>query len=118
MNLLISTTGIIPKIIIFGIIIIILLSIVIVVIQLKKQKPALEESYLTSILNALGTKKNIKSVNLEHQRIQVNVLDTKQIDSKFFTTAKIPAFISGNKITVLFKEHTKEIYSFLISKGA
>jgi phosphotransferase system IIB component len=118
MNLLLSSTGILPYIIMIGIILIVLISIVIIAMKLKNRQPALDENYLKSILDALGSKNNIKKVNLEHQRIQINVLDTKQIDAQFFTTAKIPAFISGNKITVLFKEHTKEIYSFLISKGA
>jgi len=86
--------------------------------NIKHKKPILELTYLESIKSALGSETNITSINLEQQRIQVIVEDTKKINASFFTNEKIPAFISGNKITVLFKEHAKEIYAFLASKGA
>lgn len=84
---------------------------------LKSKSKTIDTSYLQQIKTAFGPS-NIEKVTLEKQRVQVIVKDTKKIDAKFFTSENLPAFITGNKITVLFKENAKEIYQFLISKGA
>ncbi len=90
----------------------------VLIIKKKHKKVHVDLLYLQEIKEALGGDQNIKSLNLEQQRIQINVNQTKKLNPVFFTEAKIPAFISGNKITILFKEHAKEIYEFLASKGA
>lgn len=83
----------------------------------KSKTKTIDTSYLQQIKTAFGPS-NIEHVTLEKQRVQVIVKDTKQIDAKFFTSENLPTFITGNKITVLFKENAKEIFQFLISKGA
>ncbi|MFA6801162.1 MAG: hypothetical protein WCR19_03540 [Acholeplasmataceae bacterium] len=106
-----------------GVIIVAIIIVLVLIIWLITRKKITKEipvdqTFLDNLLMALGTKDNIESLNLEQQRIKIHVLDTKKIDATYFTNEKLPAFISGNKITVLFKEHAKEIYQFLSSKGA
>ena len=101
-----------------GAISILIIAILIIMYQHRKKEKSLDTAELENILTALGERSNIKDVKLEQQRIQLNVFDIKKIDAAFFTKEKIPAFMTGNKITVLFKEHAKEIYIFLASKGA
>ncbi len=105
--------------IIVGIIAIVLVVLAVLIFGRRKPKKTnLDEALLNRLVLALGSDQNIMSVNLEQQRIQIKVKDTKLINQDFFKDEKIPAFISGTKITVLFKEHAKEISQFLASKGA
>ena len=84
----------------------------------KKVKSSVSETFLNELLEALGTFSNIEFVRLEQQRVQLNLVDTKLVNASFFTNQNIPAFLSGKKMTILFKEHAKEIYKFLTSQGA
>ena len=84
---------------------------------IKSKTKTIDLAYLNEIKNAFGNN-NIEKVKLEQQRIQVYVKDTKAIDVNYFEEAKLPAFMTGKKITVLFKENANEIYQFLINKGA
>ncbi len=113
----IDTTTIIVAI---SVAILILIGIIIwISVRSKKQKvPALDQTFKNQLVEALGGFDNIVNTNLEQQRLQIKVNNTKLIHAEFFKNEKIPAFISGTKITVLFKEHAKEIFQFLASKGA
>lgn len=107
----------ITTILIVSLVVLVLSALITAFFLIKSQKKTVDRQYLIKIKDALGAS-NIENVSLEKQRVQIIVKDTTKINATFFTSEKLPAFISGNKITVLFKENAKEIYQFLISKGA
>jgi len=101
----------------FAVVALIIVAAVTAYFIIKSKTKTLDISYLNDIKKAFGDQ-NIEKVKLEQQRIQVYVKDTKAIDVNYFKEAKLPAFMTGKKITVLFKENANEIYQFLINKGA
>ena len=80
-----------------------------------KQIP-LDTIYLENLSLALGTSKNIKGLSSEHQRLKVIVNDVKQVDSKKLSELSIPTFLKGKELTLLIKNHTKEVLSYLDDK--
>lgn len=112
-----TTNLVIISLIVFAVLVLIIgLFLVFKKKQPKKKEVSLDE--LSALMTALGSFDNIIKVNQEQQRIQILVTDTKKIDALYFTLNKIPAFVSGNKVTILIKDHSKEIYEFLSGKGA
>lgn len=84
----------------------------------KKKTPVhlLEASYLDDIYQALGRSKNLKSLEMKQQRIQVELISIKAVDQNLLKKTDTPAFLTGKKITLLVKEHTKDVFNYLNEK--
>ncbi len=84
----------------------------------KKKTPVhlLEASYLNDIYQALGRSKNLKSLEMKQQRIQVELISIKAVDQNLLKKTDTPAFLTGKKITLLVKEHTKDVFNYLNEK--
>ncbi len=104
---------------------ILLLVLLILVIRITKKKTKrapkekqvfIDNIYLERLTVALGNEENIKSLSSEHQRLKVIVNDIKKVDSKKLSELSIPTFLKGKELTLLIKNHTKEVLSYLNDK--
>ncbi|MDO9629740.1 MAG: hypothetical protein Q7I99_07540 [Acholeplasmataceae bacterium] len=106
---------------------IVLLSLIFLFIILRvvrrktKRKPKVKQIpidtlYLETLAIALGNPKNISALSSEHQRLKVLVKDIKKVDSKKLSELSIPTFLKGKELTLLIKNHTKEVLSYLNDK--
>jgi len=99
-----------------------LVILIFIIFRLKKRKAPKEKQipidiiYLESLAIALGTNENIQSLSSEHQRLKVIVNDIKKVDSKKLSELSIPTFLKGKELTLLIKNHTKEVLSYLNDK--
>jgi phosphotransferase system IIB component len=82
----------------------------------KEKQVLIDQIYLEKLANALGNKGNIKNLTAEHQRLKVIVNDIKRVDSKQLSELSIPTFLKGKELTLLIKNHTKEVLSYLNDK--
>ena len=81
--------------------------------KLKVDQSKLELSYLNQLYQALGGNENIVKTGREHQRLQITVHETKTVNADMLRFLNIPAFVKGKQITLLIKDHTNEVLSFL-----
>ncbi|HBG32984.1 MAG TPA: hypothetical protein DEG42_01305 [Acholeplasmataceae bacterium] len=79
----------------------------------KKVGAALELGFLNQLYQALGGHQNILKAGREHQRLQITVNETKAVNADQLRYLNIPAFVKGKQITLLIKDHTHEVLSFL-----
>ncbi len=79
----------------------------------KPLQPSLSLDYLNQLYDALGGSTNILSVTSEHRRLQVKVDQMKTVDAVKLKALEIPAFVKGKLITLLIKNHTQDVLSFL-----
>lgn len=82
----------------------------------RKKKPkvsTLNLDYLNQLYDALGGGANILNISSEHQRLQIKVEQMKNVDANKLNELKTPAFVKGKEITLLIKNHTQEVLSFL-----
>ncbi len=79
----------------------------------KPLQPSLSLDYLNQLYDALGGSANILSITSEHRRLQVKVDQMKTVDAIKLKTLEIPAFVKGKLITLLIKNHTQDVLSFL-----
>jgi len=79
----------------------------------KVQKLELDTSYLDQLFIALGGANNIVVTKIEHQRLQIKVQNIKNVNAGMLKELEIPAFVKGREITLLIKNHTQEVLSFL-----
>jgi phosphotransferase system IIB component len=85
----------------------------------KRQKlevNPLDPTLIENLYQALGTKTNIKQVEIVQKRLQIEVGSVKNIDQEKLKALNMPAFVTGKKITILIKDNTKEVYQYLIEK--
>ncbi|CCV64079.1 Phosphotransferase system (PTS), EIIB component (glucose-specific) [Alteracholeplasma palmae J233] len=87
--------------------VLILLFLVIFFMRLKKAKTKetvkIDNNYIQSILEALGTKNNIESIKLDNKRLKVLVKDTKKLNQTLFNELDTPAFLVGKELKILVK---------------
>lgn len=92
---------------------------VIVVLLVKKEKKVkvapVDNVLLEAIYQALGTE-NISSVAKEQDRVKFIVKDVKVVNAKVFTDNKIPAFLKGNEIKILYRNYSNELYNYIFEK--
>ena len=82
--------------------------------KIKKDKPKpLQLTFLPELLEALGKKQNLVSVDSEHQRLKVVVHNIKQVDAKKLKSLDTPAILKGKELTLLIKHHTKDVLTYL-----
>ncbi|MBU1142121.1 MAG: hypothetical protein KKH92_00585 [Firmicutes bacterium] len=82
----------------------------------KEKQVFIDKIYLERLALALGNEGNIKSLSAEHQRLKIIVNDIKKVDSKQLSELSIPTFLKGKELTLLIKNHTKEVLSYLNDK--
>ncbi len=84
---------------------------------LSRKKILTEDGFDTEYLNliyiALGGSENIITVVLEHQRLQIKVVNMKNVNGVKLRELRIPAFVKGKYITILIKKHTQEVLSYI-----
>ena len=85
-------------------------------IQNKSDVKDLDQEFLNNLYLALGQKDNIKSIEMKQQRLQIEVVQVKDIDQELLKQINIPAFLTGKKITLLVKNNTKDVYNYLNDK--
>ena len=101
---------------------ILLIILLFVILGIKKRKAPkvkqipIDTLYLENLALALGTSQNMKSLSSEHQRLKIVVNDIKKVDSKKLSELSIPTFLKGKELTLLIKNHTKEVLSYLNDK--
>lgn len=79
----------------------------------KNQIPALDMTYLNQLYQALGGSPNIIKITREHQRLQVLLNSPKSVNADMLRYLNTPAFVKGKQMTLLIKNHTEEVLSFL-----
>jgi len=79
----------------------------------KTDGSKLELNYLNQLYQAMGGNNNIVKTGREHQRLQITVNETKAVNTELLRYLNIPAFVKGKQITLLIKDHTNEVLSFL-----
>lgn len=101
--------------VILAIISVIFLSALIFFLSRKKPIPETVNNieYFNLIFEALGGSDNIVSANSAHQRLQVKVLNMKNVSGNKFRELRIPAIVKGKEITLLIKKHTQEVLSYI-----
>ncbi|MFU8792950.1 MAG: hypothetical protein ACNA7K_02905 [Acholeplasmataceae bacterium] len=98
------------------------LLILILFISLLKRRPkkesikTLDQQELNQLYEALGQKENILKVDLEHQRLKVDLKDTKKVNPTLIKALNIPAFLTGNTIKLLIKSSPKAVQTYLENK--
>ena len=94
----------------------------IVFLLLIKKRPKkvevnrLSDQELNQLYEALGQKENILKIDLEHQRLKVDVKETKKVNPALIKALNIPAFLTGNTIKLLIKTSPKAVQSYLENK--
>jgi len=101
--------------VILAIIGILLLSALVFFLSRKKPTPdsGFDVEYFNLIYIALGGSENIIDAALAHQRLQVKVVNMKNVSGSKFRELQIPAFVKGKQITLLIKKHTQEVLSYI-----
>lgn len=97
----------------------VLISVGLILLLKKKKtvkKPEMDPIYLNQLLAALGNADNITDAISEHQRLRIKVFNMKIVDADILKELDIPAFVKGKEITLLIKNHTKEVLSFINDK--
>lgn len=79
----------------------------------RKPKVVIPQLNYDELLLGLGGKENLVSATMEHQRLKVNVKDLKKVDQTILKKLEIPAFLKGRELTLLIKNHTKDVLSYL-----
>ena len=78
----------------------------------KKQEEKdikIDEDYINSLYNALGTKTNIIKISLENKRLKVQLKDPKQINKENFDKINTPAFLTGDELKILVKHDQNKV---------
>ncbi len=99
--------------------VVVVLSILFIILLLRRKngsKKLLDQTFLSNLYQALGTKDNILAIDMKQQRLQIEVANIKAIDQDLLKQANTPAFMTGKKITLLIKDNTKEVFNYLNEK--
>lgn len=96
--------------------IVVVVAVIILVVLLNKKKTPKKVPVNTDTLNnifiALG-KNNIESVDKEQDRIRLILKDPKLVDAKTLSDLKIPAFLKGKEVKLLYRNYSDELYTFI-----
>lgn len=102
--------------IIVGVAIILLLAIVIIIIRLSKKNKSkvlpINKEILEKIYYSLGNN-NVISVEKEQDRIKLIIKDAKHVDAKTLQELSIPAFLKGNELKLLYRNHSNELFNYI-----
>lgn len=106
-----------PYIIASGILVPVLIMLLIIITSKKKKSTnkVVDFNHYEKIYEALG-KTNITTVEKQQDRIRILLTDVKMVDAKKLNELKIPAFLKGNEIKLLFKDNSDELVKYLKDK--
>lgn len=96
-----------------------ILSLIFLFLKSNRKKGSIlpvDNLFLNNLYVALGKKENIKSIDLKQQRLQIEVVNMKEINQDLLKQTNTPAFVTGKKITLLIKNNTKQVFNYLIEK--
>jgi len=95
-----------------GILIVFTLFLFLLFSKSKKRVPKedlFSETYIKSILLALGGMNNILKMEHVNQRVKCTLLDIKKVSQPQLTELQIPAILAGKHITLLVKKNASEV---------
>mgnify|MGYP001205238555 CR=1 FL=1 len=116
MNILLSNIQYIIGGVVLGLIILIAIILLITKKRPKRRtKINVEVEVLEKIYLALG-ENNIVSVDREQDRVRLILNDPKLVNAKVLTELKIPAFLKGKEVKLLFKDNSEQLYTYLNEK--
>src|SRR5690554_94557 len=98
-----------------AVLLVLILIIVFVVIKRKPKGNIVNFENYEKVFNALG-ENNITSVEKQQDRIRLILKDVKLVDAKALNDLKIPAFLKGNEIKLLFRENSDELVKYIKAK--
>ena len=98
-----------------GVLLVLIFIIVFLVIKKKPKSKVINTENYEKVFNALG-EDNITSVEKQQDRIRLILKDVKLVDAKALNDLKIPAFLKGNEIKLLFRENSDELVKYLKTK--
>ncbi len=99
-------------IVLASVLVLVIIAIVILLVS-KKPKKVVPSMNFDELLIGLGGKENLNAISMEHQRLKVTVKDLKKVDQTVLKRLEIPAFLKGKELTLLIKNQTKEVLSYL-----
>lgn len=79
----------------------------------RNQKPT-DDTYLKTLIEALGDISNIKSVNHVQRRTQIELISPEKVNIEQLKNMQVSAFITGKKITLLLNEKSDHTLHQLI----
>lgn len=95
-----------------------LIIVILLILFVKKRKPkhVVDLKFVDDLLNAFGSNKNIKSINLDTNRLKVEVIDLKIVNlERIKELSNSGVFVTNNTIKALFSYNSdvlkKEIES-------
>lgn len=95
--------------------VLIMLLIIFLTNKKKSKTKVVNVELFNKIFEALGTT-NIKSVERQQDRVRLILNDVKLVDAKVLSDLKIPAFLKGNEIKLLFKDNSDELVKYISTK--
>ncbi|MDI6451967.1 hypothetical protein [Peloplasma aerotolerans] len=84
--------------------------------RVKLKVVPLGDAYLDQLFEAVGKRKNIIEISSEHQRLKIVLSQVREVDTLKLKQLNIPAFLKGKELTLLIKNHTKEVVSYFNDK--
>ncbi|MDY0277033.1 MAG: hypothetical protein RBQ97_03010 [Acholeplasma sp.] len=101
--------------IIIGLVVVALIVFLVLIFKRQKNSKTNQASTnidLESIYNLFGDN-NIVSITKEQDRIKLVLKDVKLVNVEELNVMKLPAFLKGKELKVLFKGNSKQVYEFL-----
>ena len=103
--------------IILGLMIISLIVFMVLLGKKKKRQQtsekSLPETFITDLIDALGTIDNIKDLSIEHHRLGIILNNLSLISLPKLKEMQVSAFMKGNEIKILMKTEPKKVYDFI-----
>lgn len=102
--------------VLIGISVLILVVLLLLIFRKKQPKSKVVDTILfDKVFVAIG-ENNILNVEKQQDRVRFLLKDVKKIDSKAINELKIPAFLKGNEVKLLFRENSNELVNYINAK--
>ena len=79
----------------------------------KVRSITFDQGQLFDLYSALGGHQNYQSIEVEHQRLKMKIIDSKKLDPNQFKALGIPAFLTGNILKLLIKSDIEQVKNYL-----
>lgn len=100
--------------IIIGIVLVVVTFLIIILnLSKKEEEKPVNIPLFEKIYEALGSSANILSVEKQQDRVRLLLKDAKIVNAKILAEEKIPAFLKGNEIKLLFRENSLELVKYI-----
>lgn len=92
--------------------VLLLIIIIFVILKCQKKEPKvlIDQKYVENLINLLGSKENIDSIDVDGNKLKVLVFDLNKADlNGLKEVAKSGVFVTGNNIKTLFMYDSKAL---------